>query len=141
MAGASDSIRGQAREFALKIEPQPLDEALQAFARQSGIQIAFFSNLTEGLRAPAIEGQYTLDAAMGRLLAGSRLTFRLINAQTIEIQALPELTRNGQRPDSPTPARWPAGICMASRATSSSESTAGSDADQNFSLHGRRSSS
>jgi outer-membrane receptor for ferric coprogen and ferric-rhodotorulic acid len=64
----------------------PLDEALQELAHQSGIQLVFFSRITAGRSAPQVSGEYTLEAAMGRLLDGSDLTFRKVNARTIEIR-------------------------------------------------------
>ena len=75
-------------KYDFKIDSQPLGAALQALARQSGVQIIFFSQITEGLRAPALKGQFTLSAALELLLARSRLTFRVINPKTIEIRAL-----------------------------------------------------
>jgi len=72
--------------YTLHIASQPLDRALQEFARQTGIQIIFFSYLTDGRRAPALDGTYSLDEAMTALLAGSTLTFRRVNAKTIEIK-------------------------------------------------------
>jgi iron complex outermembrane recepter protein len=72
--------------YTLHIASQPLDSALQEFARQTGIQIIFFSSLTDGRRAPALDGTYSLDAAMTALLAESKLTFRRVNAKTIEIR-------------------------------------------------------
>jgi outer-membrane receptor for ferric coprogen and ferric-rhodotorulic acid len=74
--------------YDIKIDSQPLGTALQVLAKQSGVQIIFFSQITEGLRAPALEGQFTLTAALELLLAHSRLTFRVINPKTIEIRAL-----------------------------------------------------
>lgn len=71
--------------YTLHIEAQPLDAALQAFARQTGMQILFFSDLAEGRRSMALDGKYTLDAAMSVLLSDSMLTYRSINARTIEI--------------------------------------------------------
>ncbi len=73
----------------LHIASQRLDSALQDFARQTGIQIIFLSYLTDGQRAPALDGIYTIDAAMKALLADSMLTFRRVNAKTIEIRPLP----------------------------------------------------
>jgi hypothetical protein len=73
--------------YRLRIESQPLDSALQEFARQSGIQVLFFSYLTDGLRAPALDGIYTADVAMSALLAPSTLTFRWVNTKTIQITA------------------------------------------------------
>jgi outer membrane receptor for ferric coprogen and ferric-rhodotorulic acid len=75
-------------KYDLKIDSQSLGEALQELAKQSSVQIIFFSQITEGLRAPTLEGQFTLDAALVRLLGRSRLTFRVINPKAIEIVAL-----------------------------------------------------
>jgi iron complex outermembrane receptor protein len=74
--------------YRLHIASQPLDGALQEFARQSGIQVLFFSYLTDGLRAPALDGTYTADVAISALLAHSTLTFRWVNAKTIQITPL-----------------------------------------------------
>ncbi len=73
------------RYFTLHIESQPLDGALLEFARQTGLQVLFFSRLTEGQQAPALDGMYTLDAAMTELLSMADLKYRTINARTIEI--------------------------------------------------------
>ncbi len=73
-------------EYDLKIERQPLSGALQEFAKQSGMQIIFFSTVTDGYQAPALSGRFTAAAAIGRLLNGSELTFRELNPKTIEVQ-------------------------------------------------------
>ncbi|MFC4314477.1 TonB-dependent siderophore receptor [Steroidobacter flavus] len=78
------------------IERQPLAGALQQLARQADVQVIFFSRVTEGLNAPALAGNYTLEAAMERLLAGSGLTFRIINPQTVEVR--PMQTRAAAKP-------------------------------------------
>ena len=77
---------GEPFRFDLKIGSLPLDQALQEFARQSGVQILFFSQLTSGLRASGLVGEYTLTSAMERLLEGSGLSFRVINSTTVEIR-------------------------------------------------------
>ena len=74
--------------YTLHIASQPLDAALQDFARQTGLQILFFSRLTDGRRSAALDGMYTIDAAMTGLLSESKLTYRSINARTIEIVPL-----------------------------------------------------
>lgn len=74
--------------YTLHIASQPLDSALQEFARQTGIQVLFFSSLTDGRRALALDGTYTVDMAMDALLADSLLTFRWVNAKTLEIRRL-----------------------------------------------------
>src|SRR5262245_22162654 len=74
--------------FALSIARQPLGGALQQLATQCDVQMIFFSRVTEGLTAPSIEGDYTLAAAMDRLLAGSGLTFDVLDPQTVEVRPL-----------------------------------------------------
>ena len=69
------------------IDSQPLEDALQEFAGQSGMQIIFFSNLVDGLTAPAVHGRYTPAAALDLLLEQSGLTYRVINSMTIEIRS------------------------------------------------------
>lgn len=71
--------------YNFKIDSQPLGTALQEFAKQSGMQIIFFSQVTEGHQAPALSGSYTISGALEMLLSGSRLIFRVINPKTIEI--------------------------------------------------------
>ncbi|MEJ1962958.1 MAG: STN domain-containing protein [Gammaproteobacteria bacterium] len=73
------------RYFSLSIDNQPLESALQQFANQSGVQIVFFSQITEGLQAPEVRGRYTLAAGLSRMLTGTKLTFRVINSRTVEI--------------------------------------------------------
>jgi iron complex outermembrane recepter protein len=72
-------------KYHFKIDSQPLGAALQQFAKQSAVQIIFFSQVTEGLQAPALNGSYTISGALEILLSGSRLIFRVINPKTIEI--------------------------------------------------------
>src|SRR5579859_706550 len=80
-----DAMGAEPATYELHIASQPLDNALQEFARQSGIQVLFFSYLTDGRRARALDGTYTVEAAMNALLADAMLTFRWVNARTIEI--------------------------------------------------------
>ena len=101
-AGCAPGLIGAApsnepARYAIKIDSQPLGTALQALAKQSGVQIIFFSQITEGLRAPALEGQLTVSAALERLLAPSRLTFRVLNPKTIEIRPPDADNSQGQR--------------------------------------------
>jgi outer-membrane receptor for ferric coprogen and ferric-rhodotorulic acid len=92
-AGCAPGLIGAApgtepAKYHIKIDSQALGTALQVLAKQSGVQIIFFSQITEGLRAPALEGQFTVSMALERLLEHSRLTFRVINPKTIEIRTL-----------------------------------------------------
>jgi iron complex outermembrane recepter protein len=86
--------------YAFHMESQPLGPALQELAKQSGVQIIFFSRIIEGLRAPALDGRYTLPDALERLLSGSKLTFHVINANTIEIRPLAPTDLQNREPGS-----------------------------------------
>jgi hypothetical protein len=72
----------------VNIESQPLGAALQKLAKQCGVQIVFFSQVTEGLQAPALNAKYTIAGALEILLSGSHLTFRVINPRTFEIRPM-----------------------------------------------------
>jgi TonB-dependent siderophore receptor len=80
--------------YGLRIPPGlSLEEALQELALQTGVQVVFFSQITVGHSAPEMSGDYTLAAAMARLLEGSDLTSRQINAHTIEVRRQPQRQR------------------------------------------------
>lgn len=61
----------------LNIPAQDLAGALRAFSDQSGIQVLYEPSLLEGKRAGAISGQMDSSAAVGRLLQGSGLRYRM----------------------------------------------------------------
>lgn len=65
--------QNQPREFHLNIPSQPLSEALRAYAQATGQQIVFSEELVAGRNAVALAGDYTAEAALERLLAGSGL--------------------------------------------------------------------
>lgn len=69
----------------LRIASQPLDDALREFSRQSGVQVVFFSHVSEGVKSPGANGSYTLNGAMEALLSGSGLSFRIINTRTVQV--------------------------------------------------------
>jgi outer-membrane receptor for ferric coprogen and ferric-rhodotorulic acid len=77
---------GEPAQYDLKIDRQPLGAALQELARQSGVQIIFFSQIAEGLQAPALKGRYTLTGALQVMLGSSQLTFQVINPKTVAIR-------------------------------------------------------
>jgi iron complex outermembrane recepter protein len=109
----------EAPVYQLKIPNEPLNDALQEFARQSGLQIVFLSRLTEGYQAPALSGRFTATAALNKLLTESHLKFRQLNAGTIEVYR--------PQPDE-LPATSPAGA-DSNRTTQSSASRAESASD------------
>ena len=64
-----------------------LKGALEQFARQSGLQVAYFTRVAEGRGAPAVNGRLTADQALGTLLHASGLTFERIDDGVVAIRA------------------------------------------------------
>jgi len=69
----------------LSIPAEPLEDALNALAQQSGLQILFSSDLVARLRGPEVKGSLTAEEALERLLANTALRFEFVNAHTITI--------------------------------------------------------
>ena len=51
----------------------PLKDALLELGRQTGVQIIFTSRAVAGRQAPALDGAFSVEDALARLLAGSDL--------------------------------------------------------------------
>lgn len=69
------------------IPAQDLAAALELFGRQGGVEIVFDRRVASGKTSPAVVGSYTPEAALERLVAGSGLTVRRVNASTFMVEA------------------------------------------------------
>jgi TonB-dependent receptor len=85
--------------FRLDIARESLDAALNAFARQTGLQIARFSDVgSEDILVGPVSGSLTSEQALKTLLADSGLTYRVLNDRTIAIvnqRDVPDANRVG----------------------------------------------
>lgn len=81
----SASVLAQAGPVDLDIPAQPLDQALNALARQSGAQIVFVSDVAAGKTAPALKGRLTVTEALARLLDGTGLSAQADDERTFAI--------------------------------------------------------
>ncbi len=68
------------------IASQPLPTALLVFGRQSELQVTVDAAATAGRQAPAVIGDFTAEEALSRLLAGSGLTWRYVDAATVTLE-------------------------------------------------------
>lgn len=68
---------------AIDIPSQPLGDALNAWASQTGGRVAVQQSLVAGRRAPAVSGSLTPRQALDRLLAGSGLAATLDGAEAV----------------------------------------------------------
>lgn len=116
----SAPIRAAEVEYDFLIERQALDRALQEFAKQSGVQVIFFSKVTDGRQSPSLKGRYTAAAALTGLLSGSGLTYRELDAKTVEIEVQPKPASQTTSNDR---ARAPASLPVRSMKLSRSEAT------------------
>ena len=62
------------RSFKFDIAPGPLAQALRTYGQVSGQAIIFTQDLVEGITSPPLKGIYTPEAALARLLKGTRLS-------------------------------------------------------------------
>lgn len=75
--------------YEFDIRGAPLDVVLKQFAAQSGLQVAYFTKITEGRTGPAVSGTLTAEEALRKLLESSGLTFERIDGNTVAIHAAP----------------------------------------------------
>ena len=68
------------------IPAQPLRTALLAFGRQAGLQVTVESVATAGKQARAVVGSFTAEEALQRLLAGTDLTWRYVDTDTVALE-------------------------------------------------------
>jgi iron complex outermembrane receptor protein len=69
----------------LSIPAEPLANALNDLAQQSGLQVMFASELVARLRSPEVKGSLTAAEALQRLLSNTGLRFEFVNPHTITI--------------------------------------------------------
>ncbi|MBL8265768.1 TonB-dependent siderophore receptor [Steroidobacter sp.] len=77
--------QAQAR-VSLNIPAQSLGSALTEFAKQSGLQIMLYADLSAGLTAPPVVGSYLPADALTLLLRQTDLSYEYINARTVAIR-------------------------------------------------------
>ncbi|WP_226951146.1 TonB-dependent receptor [Rhizobium terrae] len=65
------------------IPAQPLASALNAFGRQSGLQVTLAASTSQGVTAQAVSGNFTPDQALARMLAGTGIGYRIVNGTAV----------------------------------------------------------
>jgi iron complex outermembrane receptor protein len=91
-----------------QIAAQDMSRALEAFGRQSGKAILFDPARMVGVRSRPLSGSFSADEALGRLLAGSGLRARQVNAgsyivDAAQSEAKKQQTAVGASKDEPEP--------------------------------------
>lgn len=73
-----------ARRF--DIPAGPLDAALQAFETVTGLKVQLEDDAIGYVESPGVSGLLTADQALDRLLEGTTVTFRFLNAATVALE-------------------------------------------------------
>src|SRR5258708_39034724 len=71
---------------------ESLDKALRDFAVQANCNISYKPGIVAGLKAPAINGEFTIDSVLSLLLKGTGLRAVNVNENTIQIVEKPQST-------------------------------------------------
>ncbi|MEO0439136.1 MAG: TonB-dependent receptor [Pseudomonadota bacterium] len=76
----------QAQQTEFDIPAQPLSSALSEFGLQSELQISGASKLTGSVDTSGVSGSMSNEAALKKLLAGSDLSYRFVDDDTVVIE-------------------------------------------------------
>ncbi|GGA87725.1 TonB-dependent heme/hemoglobin receptor family protein [Brucella endophytica] len=77
--------QGQGAVRSFSIPAQPLASAINVFGHQSGLQVTVAAGAAGGIRSSAVNGAFAPDQALGRLLAGTGLSYRITRDGTAVI--------------------------------------------------------
>jgi iron complex outermembrane receptor protein len=80
---------GRPAGIAFDIPAQPLGAALNAFARQSGLQVTAEAAIVSGATSQAVSGSLTREEALRQLLSGTGLAGRVGANRTVVLNRLP----------------------------------------------------
>jgi len=70
----------------LDLPPQPLPQALDAVARELELELVYDASEIPAVEAPALQGSFTPEQAMGRLLDGTSLTHRFVEPRRVVVE-------------------------------------------------------
>jgi iron complex outermembrane receptor protein len=107
-AGAETTpvLAPSAEERDFSIAPQPVSQALREYAQQSGDQVVFYSEVGKGLESTLVQGRFTREDALQRLLLNTGLKSERINSKTVAISAAaPPRQQSRQPPPDAAPLR------------------------------------
>src|SRR3546814_18676019 len=99
------SFSAYAQNLSLDIPAGTLSKALVALANASGVQLVS-TDLPHALLANGLHGDYTIEAALDALLAGTGLTYRHSAPNTVPIDKRSEERRVGKECVRTCRSRW-----------------------------------
>jgi len=87
--GLTPAIAQEARQAtrSFNIPAQPLATAINAFGRQSGLQVSAEAEIVNGVQAQAVQGDFPPAEALSRMLTGTGLSWRMNGGNVILMRA------------------------------------------------------
>jgi outer membrane receptor protein involved in Fe transport len=82
----------------LVIPAMPVGSALNEFGRQTGLHIVMDAEVTRNLQSKSVEGSFSVEGALKRLLAETGLRYEYLDPQTIAIRREPPGTKRSLPP-------------------------------------------
>lgn len=79
----------QGRTITFAIAAGPLPGALAAYGQATGLQVLYPSEIAQGVASPGVSGNLAPQDALIRLLAGTGLIARFVDADTVTLEKLP----------------------------------------------------
>lgn len=98
LAQTSTAARGPTRTY--HIGAQALGAALQEFASQAGLQLMFSESDVAGMQTSGLQGNFSADQALQRLLAGSGLVFEFPQPDAVIVRRPGNGPNSGDSTDS-----------------------------------------
>lgn len=82
---AADLAQSSAPRYRFALPAQPLSDALAAVSRLTGQNVVYAEDLPYRLQAPPLQGSYSAEEALARLLAGTSLAVQRSDLHTLAI--------------------------------------------------------
>ena len=86
---AAAGARAGEPKLEVRVPAGPMEAALLELGRQTGLSILFARSVVSGVHTPGVHGNLTPSAALTRLLAGTPLTFELVQGEIAAIRLRP----------------------------------------------------
>jgi iron complex outermembrane receptor protein len=83
---SQESTKVQRKTY--NISKQPLYSALSALAEQAGIQFMYSAELVKNINSPGVQGQYTPDEALQKILSGTSISSRRTGSNSVTLEKL-----------------------------------------------------
>ena len=95
---AAQSAQSAPRQFTFDVPAQGLGDALLAFSRRTGLQLASSPALLKGARSQRLRGRMTAEDALARLTAGSDLDGRIVGGTVTVVRRMSYATAGANIP-------------------------------------------